>query len=499
MDQTANVQAIKVVDRSSRRRLGRPETTAQENKVRREIAILKKCAHPHVVKLREVIDDPMSRKIYLVLEYVSNGEIIWHTRDHEPALTLQQARQTFRDVVLGLEYLHYQGIIHRDLKPANLLWTKDHRTKISDFGVSHLSKIEGSTDDINKNELELAKTAGTPAFFAPELCYVDISKPRPIITGAIDVWALGVTLFCLLFGRCPFIADHEFELFNVIVQEPLVIPHYPPIDQEARDLLTRLLIKNPDQRITLPEVKRHPWVLNGIEDPEKWVNETDPGRYGGVVEVTAEDVDRAVSLVDRLKRQLHKLTLSFSSLAGGLRRRATTHGPAAKPLKASVESAKIRNQLRRTITSSSTEVPVSERQAVSDFMPPPTAPPSTPLTNDDDSERGSRLSRPFGSNSRRRLPRSAPAFQNLSVRSAATDVENYETSDDDSNFGSQEDEEEEDDDGFFLDVRKRTRSASMGSRLVTCLGGISKSQLDPMEEKENEDNTSLRELDESNH
>ena len=57
-----------------------------------------------------------------------------------PCFTLDQARAAFRDTVLGLEYLHYEGIVHRDIKPANLLWTKDHRIKISDFGVSYFGR-----------------------------------------------------------------------------------------------------------------------------------------------------------------------------------------------------------------------------------------------------------------------------------------------------------------------------------------------------------------------
>lgn len=72
--------------------------------MRREIAILKKCVHPHVVRLREVIDDPASDKIYLVLEYMWGGEVIWRTEDEEPALKLHQARSTFRDTMLGLEF-----------------------------------------------------------------------------------------------------------------------------------------------------------------------------------------------------------------------------------------------------------------------------------------------------------------------------------------------------------------------------------------------------------
>lgn len=93
--------------RRTKARLGRPESNAHEQTVRREIAILKKCVHPHVVRLREVIDDPASDKIYLVLEYMWGGEVIWRTDEDEPVLKLHQARSTFRDTMLGLEFCKY--------------------------------------------------------------------------------------------------------------------------------------------------------------------------------------------------------------------------------------------------------------------------------------------------------------------------------------------------------------------------------------------------------
>lgn len=77
-----------------------------EQKIRREIAILKKCVHPHVVRLKEVIDDPASRKIYLALEYMENGELIWRESEdsNKPVLSIAEARSVFRDVVSGLDY-----------------------------------------------------------------------------------------------------------------------------------------------------------------------------------------------------------------------------------------------------------------------------------------------------------------------------------------------------------------------------------------------------------
>lgn len=109
---------------------------------------------------------------------------------------------------------------------------------------------------LNKMEKDLAETAGTPAFFAPELCYAgDTNGKRPLTSKAIDVWALGVTLYCFIFGQCPFLASTEFELFDTIPTQPLTFPPNQQIDEDLKDLFTKLLEKNPEKRITLNKVK----------------------------------------------------------------------------------------------------------------------------------------------------------------------------------------------------------------------------------------------------
>lgn len=269
-----------------------------------------------------------------------------------PCLTLSQALDAFRDTVLGLEYLHYQGIIHRDIKPANLLWTADHRVKISDFGVSYLGRPireddnneeKAEADASNRDEaVELAKTVGTPAFYAPELCDPSYFEPekasgRPQITGQIDVWALGVTLYGMVFGRLPFYEENEFAMYDLIAKQEVFIPQkrlkgvvttqfapvgcnkrhadeleYEEVDDELRDLLKRLLEKKPSKRITLKEVKHHPWVLRGLKDQARWIDETDPSlqSQGKKIEVSTQEVNEAVApltIVDRIKSGIRRL------------------------------------------------------------------------------------------------------------------------------------------------------------------------------------------------
>lgn len=308
--------AIKIVDRKSKPKLGR--SNPPEDKIKREIAIMKKCNHPHVVRLIEVLDDLKSRKIYLVLEYLEKGEIGWQKDIGgllKPVHSYFRVKKIFRDVVLGLEYLHYQGIIHRDIKPANLLVAADDTVKISDFGVSFAT----SSAEID-NEVALAKTDGTPAFFAPELCQMS-SK----VSHMIDLWALGVTLYCLLFGQLAFNGDNEFALFENILTKPVNIPTKSALLDGDRvtdlefsacvNLLDKLLTKDPEQRIDIPELKKHRFFLTGLShsDSKKYTSRCHADMK---IKVSNEEVDDAVIGVgNKIKKRLAR-ALKFSGRAG---------------------------------------------------------------------------------------------------------------------------------------------------------------------------------------
>jgi serine/threonine protein kinase len=100
-----------------------------------EIAIMKKLRHPNIVMLHEVIDDPNSRKIYIIQEFVARGALMPDVEFCEP-FTCEQAREYFRETLKGIRYLHSKGIVHRDIKPQNLLVAADGTVKLADFGVS---------------------------------------------------------------------------------------------------------------------------------------------------------------------------------------------------------------------------------------------------------------------------------------------------------------------------------------------------------------------------
>ena len=242
--------------------------------------------------------------LFLVLEFLEGGSVLYADENQLPTLTIDTSRRYFRDVLLGLEYLHYQGIVHRDLKPQNLLLTGDNQVKISDFGVSHQSSEEGDTD------LALAKTAGTPAFFAPELCAGAATATALPTTKAIDVWALGVTLYCFVYGKIPFQAESHYELYQTILNEPVRFEEDEDVTDSLKDLLLQLLEKDPARRITIPEIKLHPWVTEGLISIPDWLEQTDPAAKESI-HVTLDEVKQALTFFGKLKKTIRRMSVSL--------------------------------------------------------------------------------------------------------------------------------------------------------------------------------------------
>lgn len=250
------------------------------DKVYREIAVLKKLDHPNVVKLIEVLDDPSEDHLYLVFELLERGEVLQLPTDNP--LSEPQAWTYFRDVILGLEYLHFQRIVHRDIKPSNLLLGEDGRVQIADLGVCN---------EFSGPDATLSNTAGTPAFTAPEA----ISNNANFSGKASDIWSLGVTLFAFVYGQVPFTATTVPALYARIQTQPVVFPKQPIISPALRDLITKMLHKDPTNRISLQEIKEHPWVTAGGTCPLP--SEADNCQ---LVEVTEEDVRKVVTSIPKL-------------------------------------------------------------------------------------------------------------------------------------------------------------------------------------------------------
>jgi [calcium/calmodulin-dependent protein kinase] kinase len=149
-------------------------------------------------------------------------------------LTLTQATDDLK--------VHAQGVVHRDIKPDNLLLTEDDVLKVVDFGVSEMFE--------KQSDMMTAKSAGSPAFLPPELC---VAKHGDISGKAADIWSMGVSLYCLRFGRIPFERPAVLELYEAIKHDNV---DYSPIDNPLFiDLMEKILEKDPQKRITMRELR----------------------------------------------------------------------------------------------------------------------------------------------------------------------------------------------------------------------------------------------------
>ncbi|KAF7301645.1 Other/CAMKK/ELM protein kinase [Mycena indigotica] len=287
--------------------LSAPPKGTEEAKIAKEVALMRSCHHPNIVRFQYFIDDKSNDSMYILMEYMEGGELQWRERDSSrPYLTIEQTRRVMRDVILGIGYLHLQGIIHRDIKPSNIFWCGDRsKVKIGDFGVASLAQPDPSDADF-------FRPAGTPAFLAPE---ITPGGPKCDVTFAVDLWALGVTLYALLFGSLPFDADirdagpvvAENALYRSIREDPWIPPERmssASIQIASEDwsdggvlfLLDGLLNKSPEDRfddealkvptptfysggtsLSLPQnMMNYGWLIADMHQPQRWMQDTAP-------------------------------------------------------------------------------------------------------------------------------------------------------------------------------------------------------------------------------
>lgn len=210
-------------------------------RVQQEISILKHLKHKNVVQLYEIIDT--QKNLYLVTELCENGElydqVLLKKRLDEP-----EACKYFQDIIDGLDYLHSQQIVHRDIKLENLLLDSKMNIKITDFGLSKIYP---------KNGL-LYTYRGTYAYCPPEF----FSENETGYKGELsDVWSSGVVLYTMLQGYLPFTEAEQNDNIEKICAGDYEMPD--DISDLAKDLINSMLTIDPDERISIKKIKKHPW------------------------------------------------------------------------------------------------------------------------------------------------------------------------------------------------------------------------------------------------
>eukprot|EP00698_Gefionella_okellyi_P005673 TRINITY_DN1513_c0_g1_i2.p1 TRINITY_DN1513_c0_g1~~TRINITY_DN1513_c0_g1_i2.p1 ORF type:complete len:1007 (+),score=219.75 TRINITY_DN1513_c0_g1_i2:67-3087(+) len=237
----------------------------QVERVRMEREILARVNNPFVVKL--FYSFQTRENLYLVLDYLPGGDV-GSLLEAVGCITLEHARAYISECVLALDYLHSQNIVHRDLKPDNMLINKEGHIVLTDFGLSELSLLE-TTDPLIDQPMQVGSLVRTGSF-GPMIgtpttpSRTSASNVRVVGHGpSVDWWALGVILYEMLSGCPPFNSDSAELVFANILNGTIEwgpnTEHIPPV---ARDLITRLLVLNPLQRLGkegAAEVKMHPF------------------------------------------------------------------------------------------------------------------------------------------------------------------------------------------------------------------------------------------------
>ena len=232
---TKQIFAIKVINKES---IVKQKMVEQTN---REIEIMYKLDHPHIIKLYSHFED--DEDFCLIMQIASKGQL-YSIIKRLKRLDQRTAAQYMREVISAIKYLHTRNppIIHRDIKPENILLDQEGRCKLADFGWSNFDVGDKFRDTY----------CGTPEYLAPEM----ITKSGH--NESVDIWALGVLLFEMLTGRTPFnFTGDRIQLFNNI--KTLRIVWTDDFPQLAKDLIGKILRLNPKDRLTLDEIINHQW------------------------------------------------------------------------------------------------------------------------------------------------------------------------------------------------------------------------------------------------
>jgi len=233
---TGEKVAIKILDKR------KIKTNSDRLRVQRELTILKKINHINIVKIIQTKED--QENVYIVMEFI-DYDLFLHIVNNK-RLDEKEAALYYFQLISGLEYIHLLNIVHRDLKPENLLLTKRRVLKIIDFGLSNFFFGE---------EL-LVTPCGSPSYTPPEMI-----KGYKYNGFAVDIWTTGIILYGMLCGYLPFEEKDTKALFKKIIKCRVIYPKY--VSNNSQSLLRRILVPNPDKRITISEIKKHPFYLEG--------------------------------------------------------------------------------------------------------------------------------------------------------------------------------------------------------------------------------------------
>ncbi|KAE8893532.1 hypothetical protein PF010_g20280 [Phytophthora fragariae] len=242
--------AIKIIDKQSG-----AESALKERR------ILSGVRHPFLTCLRFAFQT--QTKLYLGMDYYKGGNLYLHMHSSKMdpnvstssgrRFSVERARFYAAELAIALSYLHAHGIIYRDLKPDNIMLDKTGNIRLVDFGISKQLRLEGEPGSHNYSQA--GTLAGSPAYIAPE----QLLTQKPQYGMEADWWSYGVLLYEMLTGSTPFFDPNISQMYKKIQTADVKYERYPPIDDDAIDLMQKLLVRDPAERIDIDGVRTHPF------------------------------------------------------------------------------------------------------------------------------------------------------------------------------------------------------------------------------------------------
>jgi serine/threonine protein kinase len=227
-------------------------------KAERDLMVRINC--PFIVNIKFAFQDNI--KLYIITEFMQGGEMFFHLHK-EKRFSNEKTRFYIIELILAIEFLHKNKMLYRDLKPENIMIDSNGHIKLTDFGLSKMVK---------KQKQKVFTICGTPQYLAPEILSDDGYD------NSVDWWSLGCVMYEMLVGKAPFRIPKGSYLSADLYKKKITIPEF--ITDEAKDLISNLLIPNPKKRLGYgpdgaKKIKEHPY-FEGINWDDAWNKKLEP-------------------------------------------------------------------------------------------------------------------------------------------------------------------------------------------------------------------------------
>lgn len=237
--ETNVICAVKAVPRPA------PNDLESVKAMTREISFAKTLYHPNISKFYEVIE--LEGEVLFVMEILEGGSLLDYA-NQQGRLSEHAACEIFRQLVDGLAYMHEVAkVVHRDIKAENIMFDRSMTPKFIDFGLART---------FGEGEEYLSTFCGSMLYSSPEM----FGNDRQYYSST-DIWSMGILLYAVVVGQLPFCSEAPAEIVRLITK---CEPEFPTfLSPSVCDLMGRMLAKNPDDRITIPEIREHAWLMGG--------------------------------------------------------------------------------------------------------------------------------------------------------------------------------------------------------------------------------------------